>query len=216
MATRIERVKAEVQELIDLLAELGPEEWERPTACDGFRVRDVVAHLVLAREPFRARTLTALAKGPRFFVDFAGRASVEGGTALSSTELLDRLGRVAQSPRSGFLGKIDPADNMLVDHATHLQDIRIGLGRRASHDPEQASVVLSTAVRLWRPITWGTRERARGLRLVADDVGWAHGRGPELVGAYDALLLALGGRPIGLDLLDGPGRSVMADRMPHP
>ena len=35
--------------LADLLAELTPEEWEQPSWCAGWRVRDVAAHLTLAQ-----------------------------------------------------------------------------------------------------------------------------------------------------------------------
>src|SRR4051812_32312354 len=34
--------------LADLLAQLTPEEWQRPSLCAGWRVRDVAAHLTLA------------------------------------------------------------------------------------------------------------------------------------------------------------------------
>jgi len=41
-------IDTERASLADLLAELTPEEWARPSLCTGWRVRDVAAHLTLA------------------------------------------------------------------------------------------------------------------------------------------------------------------------
>ena len=42
----------------------------------------------------------------------------------------------------------------------------------------------------------GAGRRIRGLRLRATDVEWAHGRGPEVTGPGEALLMAMTGRSI--------------------
>lgn len=207
-------VSAEVDELVEVMRDLSEAEWDRETACRGFRVRDVAGHLILARQPLDRRTFSALFTSAEKFAALAGASSVEHGETHSTAELLAALEEVSRHPRAGFLGKVDPADNMLADHATHLQDVRVGLDRRRAPDPARARVVMAAAVRLWRPVTWGTRERAKGLRLVATDIGWEHGEGPEVTGPYDGMLLALGGRPAGLDLLDGPGLPLLAARMP--
>src|SRR4051794_41529528 len=41
-------IDAERSSLADLLDDLGEEEWVHPSLCDGWRVRDVAAHLTLA------------------------------------------------------------------------------------------------------------------------------------------------------------------------
>jgi hypothetical protein len=48
-------------------------------------------------------------------------------------------------------------------------------------------------------------KRAHGLRLVATDVEWTWGDGPEVRGTGEALLVALTGRPAALDDLTGDG-----------
>ena len=109
---------------------------------------------------------------------------------------------------------MDRTDRMLADYATHLQDVRIGVNRRVSHDAERARAVLTTAVRL-RGLRAGARESdRRDLRLIATDVDWAHGEGAEVRGPYDGLLLAIGGRSAGLELLEGDGVTSLATRMP--
>ena len=45
--------------------------------------------------------------------------------------------------------------------------------------------------------------RARGVRLVATDVDWSHGKGPEVRGTGEALLMIMAGRPDALADLDG-------------
>jgi uncharacterized protein (TIGR03083 family) len=42
-------IDAERVSLADLLDSLGEQEWEIPSLCAGWRVRDVAAHLTLAR-----------------------------------------------------------------------------------------------------------------------------------------------------------------------
>jgi uncharacterized protein (TIGR03083 family) len=213
-ATTRAQVQAELDELITLLREIPDADWDRPSACDGFRVRDVAGHLSLARLPLNGRIAAALAGSFTRFMRLAGEWSVEYGGEHTPEQLIGFIEERRAAPTKGFIGTIDPPQNMLTDHATHLQDIRIGLDRRSPHDPKQAHAVLGAAVRLWRPITWGTRERAKGLRLVATDVGWSHGDGPEVSGPYDGLLLALGGRRAGLAFLSGEGLATLAQRMP--
>jgi hypothetical protein len=53
----------------------------------------------------------------------------------------------------------------------------------------------------------------RGLRLVATDVDWQHGAGPEVTGPGEALRMALAGRPAALADLTGPGLAVLTGRV---
>jgi hypothetical protein len=55
--------------------------------------------------------------------------------------------------------------------------------------------------------------RARGVRLVATDLDWSHGRGPEVRGNGEALLMAMAGRRAALDDLDGPGKAKLAQHI---
>ena len=54
--------------------------------------------------------------------------------------------------------------------------------------------------------------RVRGVQLVATDVDWAYGKGPEVRGPGEALLMAMAGRPAALDDLDGPGKAKLTQR----
>lgn len=205
---------AEMDDLLGLLRDLPDEQWDSPTACDGFRVRDVVTHLVAARERTVPRgAIVPLLRNGKGFAEFGGRYSRMLADQRTPDDLRARLARAVAHPRAGLLGKLVPADNMLADHATHVQDVRVGLDRRAAPDTERARAVLDAALRMSKPVTWGVGERAEGLRLEADDVGWSHGSGPVVRGPYDALLLALGGRRAGLAHLSGDGVELLAPRV---
>jgi hypothetical protein len=52
-----------------------------------------------------------------------------------------------------------------------------------------------------------------GLRLVADDVGWSTGSGPEVRGPGEVVLLAIAGRNVAVDELSGPGVATLRPRL---
>lgn len=59
-----EMVWAEQDELRQLLAGLAPEDWNRPTLCEGWKVRDAVAHLISMNEAGPLGLLQATASDP--------------------------------------------------------------------------------------------------------------------------------------------------------
>jgi uncharacterized protein (TIGR03083 family) len=54
-------ISAEASQLQDFLANLGPEEWSRPSACAGWTVGDVVAHLTQGAKTWSAAVTRAIA-----------------------------------------------------------------------------------------------------------------------------------------------------------
>lgn len=193
-------------EFADLLDELSPEQWEHTSLCDGWRVRDVVAHAVGFDDLDRAQ-LAGLV--------WRGRLSVGRINALEVAALADRtpdelraMVRAHLSPSgltSGLGGRI-----ALLDGMVHQQDIRRPLGLPRVIAPDRLRVALAFA-RYAPPIrgAW----RARGVRLVATDLDWSHGRGPEVQGSGEALLMAMAGRAAALGDLTGPGKTTLAHRL---
>ena len=57
------------------------------------------------------------------------------------------------------------------------------------------------------------KARTAGLRLVADDLDWSHGDGPEVMGSGEAILLVATGRRQALDELKGEGVETLRRRM---
>ena len=60
---------------------------------------------------------------------------------------------------------------------------------------------------------YGAKKRVAGLQLVATDMDWTHGDGPEVRGTGEALLMILNGRKDALKDVEGPGKETLAARM---
>jgi len=159
-----------------------------------------VAALDLARAGFRLNTMIA---------DSAVRRSRRGPAAI-----LDRLRVNAASGAKPF-GL--PEEATLGDAVVHALDIRRPLGGTRPIPPAAFSPAAGFfAGARWPlsiPIRGEIRKRIDGLRLVADDVDWSHGQGPEVRGSREALMLLLTGRPVGTDELTGAGVEQLYSRL---
>jgi uncharacterized protein (TIGR03083 family) len=197
--------QAEREEFATLLEGLCAEQWDSPTLCEKWRVRDVVAH-VIGYDPLRrAELLRRMAKG----LITRGGANAVGVAEYARTppEELIALMREYTVPHgltAGFGGKIALTDGMI-----HQQDIRRPLGIPRDIPAESLRTALDFTT--WAPRLRGAL-RTRGVRLVATDVDWAYGKGPEVRGSGEAVLMAMAGRRVALDDLDGPGKAKLAQR----
>ncbi|MGB8406349.1 MAG: maleylpyruvate isomerase family mycothiol-dependent enzyme [Mycobacterium sp.] len=189
---------AERQDLVDLLGGLTAEQWDQPSLCTGWRVRDVAAHIIGYDELTGAETVREFVRGallpPRINATVLARH--EG---RSTGELCEAMAEhvVPRGLTTGFGGLIALSDGMI-----HHQDIRrpLGLSRDIPHDRLAAALDFARYAPLLRGI-W----RARGVRLVADDLEWSFGRGPQACGPGEALLMVMAGRPCAINDLTGPG-----------
>ena len=196
----------ERRDFADLLAGLSPQQWEEPSLCESWRVKDVVAHVLSYDELSRWELVRRFAKGA--LVPNRVNAIGVAEYATRSPKQLTDLMRACIPPRgltAGFGGMI-----ALVDGMVHQQDIRRALGIPRVIPPQRLSAVLNYALTV--PAVRGSR-RARGVRLVADDVDWAHGDGPEVRGPGEALLMAMAARPDALAELSGTGKAALAQRI---
>jgi uncharacterized protein (TIGR03083 family) len=193
-------------DLADFLSTLSPEQWDTPTLCDRWRVRDVVAHLISYDDLDARGLLRRLVRG-RFNTDQANAIGVAERKLCTPADLLaclrDHLDPHGLPARFG--GRI-----ALVDGLVHHQDIRRPLGEPREIPPERLRPALSFAM-IAPPI--GGFWRTRGLRLVATDLDWAAGRGQLVEGPAEALLMAIAGRPGATEQLSGPGQPVLAARI---
>jgi uncharacterized protein (TIGR03083 family) len=105
----------------------------------------------------------------------------------------------------GFGGRIALTDGMI-----HQQDIRRSIGLPRAIDPERLRTALDFA--RFAPTIRGAW-RARGVRLVATDLEWAYGKGAEVRGSGEALLMAMAGRRAALADLDGPGKAKLTQHI---
>jgi uncharacterized protein (TIGR03083 family) len=192
-------------DLADLLDDLAPPEWEQPSLCAGWRVRDVAAHLALSQTGAgRAAVDLVRARGSlqRMIHDTAVRHA-----ALPPAHLADQIRGMAGSRRTA--PGVTPLEPLL-DVLVHGQDIAVPLGRSRTMPVEAAA---TAATRVWdmswpMSSTFSPRRRLAGLRLVATDADWAVGEGDRVEGPIQALLMVLTGRTAAVrDRLAGSGVS---------
>jgi uncharacterized protein (TIGR03083 family) len=188
------------------LATLSPEQWDAPSLCAGWRVRDVVAHVISYDELSTRDLLGRFAKG-RFLPDRVNAIGLAEYNTRSPDELLTVLEDHLE-PRgltAGFGGMIALTDGLI-----HQQDIRRPLGMPRDIPPQRLLPALRLA--LFAPVIRGFW-RVRGVRLAATDVDWSFGTGPEARGPAESLLMAIAGRRCAVEELSGPGQRKLADRM---
>ncbi len=179
-------------ELVSVLRTLSEEEWETPSLCAGWRVRDVAAHL--QTDAVSLATYTGFLVRGRFSVDRVNDVLVRRFAAEPPRALVDSL-----AASNGWFTRMAPA-LALADTFVHQQDIRRPLGRDREIPPERLAAVLSHPDPFAFP-----RRYTRGLRYVATDLEWSKGDGPEIRGPGEALALAMVGRSAALADLSGDG-----------
>ena len=188
--------------LADLLETLAEHEWSTPSLCNGWRVRDVAAHLALAHMPLSQASL-ALVRARGSFDRMVRDSARRHATASPEHLIAEIRSMVGSRLLAPAITSLEP----LIDVLVHGQDIAVPLGRPHSM-PVYAAATAATRVWTYRwPLstTFNARTRLRGLQLVASDTGWSAGRGERVDGPMEALLMLLTGRTVALDRLSGPG-----------
>ncbi|GFG66986.1 hypothetical protein MKUB_44760 [Mycobacterium kubicae] len=203
-AELLDLAQDERADLAEFLAALSPQDWHAASLCRGWTVKDVVAHVVSYDELGVFGLAKRFAKGR---VVRANEVGVKEFASLSPDDLLAFL-RAHLRPQgltAGFGGMIG-----LVDGTIHHQDIRRALGRPRTIPVERLRRILPSLPGNPR---LGAGRRIKGLRLVATDLDWQHGDGPEVQGTGEALMMAITGRPAALGELSGPGQPTLAARL---
>lgn len=189
-----------------LLAGLTPAQWGAPTLCDGWRVRDVVAHMFSYDElgPFGlVRRMLASGLDPN-------RANAAGVATWSDRSTDDLLELVNDHLRPRGLTSMFGGRIALTDGLIHHQDIRRPLDLPRDIPTDRLRTALDFA-RTARPI--GAAKRVAGLTLTATDLDWTAGTGPAVEGPAETLLMAMAGRRGMIENLTGPGRQILAARI---
>jgi uncharacterized protein (TIGR03083 family) len=185
-------IEQERLRLADLLDTLADNEWDSPSLCVGWRVRDVAAHVALAPQPpalgdMLVEGIRARGSFHRLNHDISVRHADSRSSVALVTELRDRAASRRLPPVTNYR-------NILYDTLVHAQDIAIPLRRQ---HPMPSEAARAAAARVWT-MGWPfwARRRLAGLR-----------------GPIDALLLLLAGRTAALDRLTGPGIPALTARL---
>lgn len=197
-------VEAEQADFAALLRALTPDQWETPSLCRGWSVHDAVIHIAIHAHTTGVQRITQLARA-----GFSEDRQMEPERTRSTDELIDWLASPAK-----LAGRFDIL-TQLSELVIHQQDVRRPLGIVRQIPSERLSVVLDFGIaRSGLTSTMAfSRRRSKGLRLVAPDIGWWGGSGPEVRGPGEAILMALNGRADAMQDVTGDGTQVLAARI---
>lgn len=193
-------------DLLALLRELTPAQWAAQSLCTNWRVRDVATHVVSYDELSTAATVATFLRGGLR----PGRVNEVALIRYRDLDLQGLIDLLARNQRptglpSGFHGGI-----ALTDGTIHHQDIRRALGLPRTIPESRLVAVLTFSL---RAPTLPSKGNTKGLKLVATDVDWTVGHGPEVTGPGEALLMAAAGRALALEELSGDGLSTLRKRV---
>ncbi|MEU3606419.1 maleylpyruvate isomerase family mycothiol-dependent enzyme [Streptomyces sp. NPDC035033] len=194
-ATSRERRNAEVRELIaaerhelaDLLDGLRDDQWDGPSLCSGWRVREVAAHMSMGFRLSLPAMMGELVRARGNLHRMTDRVARRDAAAHSTAELAAFLREGAYHPWTPPVGGYVAALGHDVVHGLDIT-VALGLDRRV---PEERLRVLLDGVRPSGLRFFGVD--VSGVRLSAEDLDWSYGSGAPVYGAaQDLLLLAFG------------------------
>lgn len=195
------------EQTADLLRDLTPEQWEAQSLCEGWKVREVAAHLSVLGRMSPLSMAQGMLKARGNFNRYVDKDAREHAASHDTGELVAELRLAAHNlKRPPGTSRLDP----LADVIVHTLDITVPLDIEWTAPPEAA---VAAAERL--AFTGGllmNAKRMRGLRLEATNTEWSRGEGPVVRGRIELLLLLLAGRRIPLTDLEGDGVAVLRER----
>src|SRR5665213_1444460 len=189
----------------DMLESLSLEQWTADTLCEGWNVRLVAAHMMIAGEQTTGSFMKGLlASGLRFNV-MMDRAAREAGQ-LPPSEIIARI-----RARTTTTNKPPaPAMAMLGEVVVHGDDIRQPLGIADNTSSEAKLACLNKLKGSNFPVR--AKKTIAGLRLRATDAEWTYGSGPEVAEPMVAFIMAMTTRPL-LTSLSGDAVDTLRTRL---
>lgn len=190
-------VAAEFAALADLLDSATAARWDTPSLCEGWRVREVVAHMTMAARYSEEEFMAELR---RCEFDF-GRLSNEVAARDAKLPVSELVG----SLRSEVMGHWTPpgggwhgALNHVVIHGLDVT-VPLGVPRRSPDTTMRIALDDLTTGGVHEHFGTGIEGRA----LAATDLDWSYGSGPPLRGPAEYLAVMLCGRTVPPGKLDG-------------
>lgn len=179
-------IDAQRADLADFLDGLTPEQWEAPSLCADWTIRDVAAHVTQSTGSWWWFGVQAVRSGFRFDAMMSGLARQDRRPPAEITAAMRAMVGIRRRPPGTTVA--DP----LVDVLVHGQDIARPLGLTRDV-PTDAAVV--AAERLWNmTFPLHPRKQLSGAELVATDADFRVGSGVTFTGSMADVLLVLAGR----------------------
>lgn len=192
-------IAEEFTALADLLDATGPQVWDAPSLCEGWRTREVVAHMTMpVRYPGPAFMAELEAAGGDF-TRLSNTVAAHDGALPTQQLLADLRSEVLHSWQPPGGGQ----DGAFTHCVVHCLDIieAVPLSRRVPDG--RIMRVLSLVADPAAPNLFGTD--LSGVTLRADDIEWTYGRGVLVEGPAQALVSVACGRVLPAGTLRGEG-----------
>lgn len=194
-------IAEEYRALADLLESAGPPAWDAPSLCQGWRAKEVVAHVTMPVRYSGPAFMSELEAVGGDFTRLSNTVAARDG-ALPIEQLLADL-------RAEVLHRWQPPgggeDGALIHCVVHCLDVieAVPLSRRMPE--ERVRRVLSLVASPTTPNLFGTD--LSGVELRADDLEWSYGKGVLVAAPAQALISVACGRLLPPGRLRGNGAS---------
>jgi uncharacterized protein (TIGR03083 family) len=198
-------------DIASFLDQLGDADFDEDCLCEGWRVRDVVSHMIVGHDTTMLRMVGLLARYGFNVPKGSRHGSVAYGSAHSPDEIRAAWRNIAEGHVRAGISKRMSTEELFVDHMIHHQDIRRPLTAPRTIPDERLVAALDVMPTLGGFVK--SKQRMKGLRWTATDVDWTFGSGPDVTGPAEALILLSSGRPAPIVEVEGDGVSTLRERL---
>jgi uncharacterized protein (TIGR03083 family) len=190
-------IAAEYLALGDALSPIAEADWDTPSLCEGWRVREVIAHVTMPARYDQESFMAELRERSFDFGRLSNEIAARDGQLPTETllaNLRDNTLHHWAPPDGGYHGALNHA-------VIHGLDATVPLGLSRRPPNEVMRIVLDDLTRGGIHEHFGTS--TTGRRLEATDLDWSYGSGATLSGTSADLALVLCGRRISTGRFDG-------------
>jgi uncharacterized protein (TIGR03083 family) len=190
-------IAGEYLALADILDGAGPAVWDAPSLCEGWRTREVIAHM----------TIPARYDGPAFMseLEAAGGDFTRLSNAVAARDADLPEAALVENLRSQTLHTWEPPGGGLSGALTHCVihglDITEAVPLARLVPAERVAAVLGALEDAGGADLFGVN--LSGAQLRADDLDWSYGSGEVVTGPAQVLALVLCGRRVPQGRLGG-------------
>lgn len=207
-------LRLERSDFAAMVAGLAPDEWARPSLCAGWTVKDVVGHVLANDEIGMFGYLAGVTR--------AGLRPARHTEAVRTRwrerdpDQIVAFAHGLDHPRGMAKSMFKYAPLILFTETfVHQQDVRRAVGWGREVDEERMVAILDAMVHTNAGVR--ARRRVAGLRVRATDVDYVSGapigKGPEVFGPAEVLVMTIAGRVVDPGALRGDGARVLLDRV---
>ncbi len=196
------------RQLADILDTLDETQWNTPSLCSAWTVRDVVGHLVSFSELGTPKAMLRMLLNGFNFDNMNAKLAKDFGQR-SSGELMGLMRKHTESRWTPpGLGPASP----LTDVVLHTADICRPLGIQGQLDADKARAALDFLVSSKDKVVAKPACFA-GLHLAPHNINWSWGEGPKVNGTASDIMVAIAGRHDALEHLTGEGADQLRARI---